>query len=154
MISLLYLALVGSASAKTSSTDMLGQELPEPRTIGVLRSYCVFGLYIDDAGPGLGNWDTSLYLSNIHPTLAANFDVYVSFIDVSGVPQFTSRSFILAPNQLRILSCLDLASCDTNGWLYIQSDTSLIGATVLLIQPTIAGAITAQPPTGCVFNIQ
>jgi len=150
---LLFLNLASSVSAEPTLTEMTGRELPEAKIVTVLRSFCAFGLYIDDAGQGLGNWDTYLYLSNINNQQAHGFDIFVSFIDAAGVPQVTSRSFVLATNQLRVLSCVDLGACDTQGWLGIYSDTPVMGATVLLVQPSIPGAITAQPPTGCAYNL-
>jgi hypothetical protein len=124
----------------TISPDALGLSNEE----GVVNnpvSGCFWGLYIDDRGPGLGPWDSLLFLSNPSAT-AQNFDV-INFARGRRVV----NSYVLRPDELIALSCDDLGVCGTQGWLLIISDASIFGGTLFLVNSVFAGGgFDAQTP--------
>jgi len=101
--------------------------------VTTINSLCFWGLYIDNGGPGVGPWDSLLFLSN-PSTNAQNFDV-INF--AQGRRVVNSRR--LAADEIISLSCRDLGACDSQGWLLVVSDASLFGGSLFLINSVFAG---------------
>src|SRR5690349_4267472 len=83
-----------------------------------------------------------LFLANIDTQQAHDYEVVVRATD-----RLCSKSVSVGPSGLAQFTCDDLQACGTAGWLYVQSDTPVFGATLFVINTTFGGgSFTAQPP--------
>ena len=102
---------------------------------------CMWGLYIDDHQTG-GAWESRLILSNIDTQQAHTYEVFVLATDT-----VHRKSLGLEPSGVAQLTCDNLQACGSAGWLYVQSDAPVFGATLFVINSVFGGgAFTAQTP--------
>ena len=101
---------------------------------------CIWGLYIDDHQSG-GSWEARLVLANLDTQNAHNYDVSVLATDTVRL-----KSLSLEPSGIAQLTCSDLQACGAAGWLQINSDAPVFGATLFVINNQFGGgSFTAQP---------
>jgi len=109
-----------------------------------IHSFCFWGLYIHNLGQG---WESRLFISNLDTQAGHSYDAFV--LATNTVLQ---TSFALGPSGIQGFDCVALHACGQAGWLYVQSDASVFGATLFVINNVFGGgAFTAQSPD-CLFG--
>ena len=135
-----------AVDATPSTTLYVGLEDNGVFAITFLSS-CMWGLFIDDHHSG-GAWESRLFLSNIDTQQAHTYEVFVLATDT-----VHPKKLSLGPSGIRQLTCDDVQACDTAGWVYVQSDAPVFGATLFVINTVFGGgAFTAQTPV-CTFGV-
>jgi len=109
-----------------------------------IHSFCFWGLYIHNPSQG---WESRLFISNLDTQAGHSYDVFVLATNT-----ILQTSFSLGPSGIRGFDCVALNACGQAGWLYVQSDASVFGATLFVINNVFGGgAFTAQSPD-CLFG--
>ena len=110
-------------------------------------SSCVWGLFIDDHTSG-GSWESRLFLANLDPQQAYTYEVAVLATET-----VRRTSLRLGPSGMVQVNCGDVPACGVAGWLSVQSDAPVFGATLFVINNTLGGgSFTAQTPV-CQFGV-
>src|SRR5215813_11914740 len=124
-------ALAADTSSKAAVSGFInGQNSPDA-AVDVVRSFCFWGFYINNQSQG---WETRLFVSNLDTQAGHSYDVFV--LETGGVQ---IRSFNLAPSGIQGFTCQDLNSCGQAGWLYVQSNANIFGATLFVINNIFGG---------------
>jgi hypothetical protein len=111
---------------------------------GNTASICFAGFYVDDAGSVTGVWDSTLYVANF-------FDVPMLFdvqIWITGAVQETSHQAV--PRGLIQLSCEQLRSCDSQGWILIESNAPLVSAILFVTNNVFGGGAFTTIQLECI----
>src|SRR5262249_1897582 len=91
-------------------------------------------------------WESRLFLANLDIQQAHTYDVLVLATNTVLLKRLS-----LEPGGVTQLSCGDLNACGVTGWLQVNSDAPVFGATLFVINTIFGGGSFTAQPGNCTF---